>query len=200
MREPEYLEFDNKQQNFLVGLGWEENPQGSGFFKRQHDLDLCCCLMRDDFNLVDFITPSDPKASDYRFEVLHTGDHKTGDSPGEDEELHLNLRKLNAEVCYVVFLVKAKKGTALKDVSGANCVFMDGATYKKFLSLALDPGRRGAGDDAQYVAAILRRWTGKTLDGDLWTLVPVDEYLQCKGETGWDFFDIKEIVEGKYKA
>lgn len=198
-----YLEFDNTQHNLLAGLGWDQNAQGKGSFFRSHDdLDLCCCLMSKDYTLIDFITPTSPKTNEYRLEILHTGDHQTGEAPGEDEELHFNLKKLNADVCYVVFLVKAKKGTDFRKVQKPYCVFMDGSTYKNFLHVDVDPAKidasYDAGENIQFVSAVLRRWVGQSLDGDDWTLLPVEKFIKAVDAEGADFFEVQEIVKELY--
>lgn len=199
-----YLEFDNPQQNLLAGLGWDENPKGKGFFRAQHDLDFCCCLMSKNFDLIDFINPKSPKRDDYRLQILHTGDHQSGDAPGEDEELHFNLRNLDGDICYVVFLVKAKKGTDFRDVQKPYCTFLDGNTYKKFLDVDLnasqiEPSFDGSAD-VQFIPAVLRRWVGDSLGGDSWTLLPVEKFIDEAISEGGDFFEIKKVVQELYEA
>jgi stress response protein SCP2 len=197
---PDFLEFDNAQHNLLVGLGWDQNPKGSGLFASNHDVDLACCLLDKDFNLVDFLTPSSPKRDEYRFEILHTGDHKSGESPGEDEELHINLRKLNPDIVYITFLLRTKGSTRLADVKNLYCVFMDGGSYRKFLNLNLKAQSFKEYDNPQFLAAVLKRWTGKTLDGDLWTLKPVEKTLNQSDNIGADFWNVRAAIEEVYKV
>lgn len=200
----EYLEFDNAQQNFLAGLGWEEKPDGrKGLFSSGHNLDLCCCLMTKEFNLIDFISPSDPKIGEYRFQIMHTGDHRTGSSPGEDEEIHINLSKLDPEICYLAFVVQAQGSTDFDAVEKPGCVFMDGGSYRVFLRMDIKAAPRdrkpAAGRSAQYVAAVLRRWAGRSLEGDSWTLQPAGWFVERsnQGYAG-DFWHVKSAVEEIY--
>ncbi|MFK7840256.1 MAG: TerD family protein [Bdellovibrionales bacterium] len=199
-----YLEFDNPQQNLLAGLGWDENPDGKGFFKQNHDLDFCCCLMSSDLTLIDFISPQSPKRNEYRLQVMHSGDHQTGDAPGEDEELHFNLKKLDSDIHYIVFLVRAKKGTDFRDVQKPYCTFLDGSTYKKFLDVDLQanqmPSDFSDPSQLQYVPAVMKRWLGESLDGDSWTLLPVEKFIGATDNEGADFFEVKDVIEELYQV
>ncbi|MCB1782920.1 MAG: TerD family protein [Alphaproteobacteria bacterium] len=197
----DYIEFDNPQQNFLAGLGWEAKPVKKGsFFSESHDLDLCCCMMSKEFNLIDFISPTDLKKKDYQFQILHTGDHKTGNSPGEDEELHFNLRKLAPEIFYIVFIVRIKGDTSFQDIEKSYCIYMDGGSYRSFLKTEInEPSQNEGGQKIQYVSAVLKRWTGKSLDGDFWSLNPIEKFIPAtENKIESDFLEIKPIIEGIY--
>ncbi|MEZ5919568.1 MAG: hypothetical protein R3D66_06655 [Alphaproteobacteria bacterium] len=77
---------------------------------------------------------------------------------------------------------------------------MDGGSYRKFLNLNLTAQLFKGYDNPQFLAAVLKRWTGKTLDGDLWTLKPVEKMLNQSDNIGADFWSIRAAIEEVYKV
>lgn len=165
------LEFDNSRQNFFVGLSWEENPDGS-HFSVDHDLDLSCILLDKKLTTLDVVMPSCLKRDKYRLQIFHSGDHRTGSSSLDDEEIHINLKKLDPDICHVAFVVSLKSSNlSFSDIKNPFCIFADGSTYRKYLSIDL---REYSGSGNRVVlTAILNRKTGKNLDADDWSLIHV---------------------------
>ena len=80
----------------LVGLGWDTNRyDGSADF----DLDACAFLLgpngrvRKDSDFVFYGNPSDESGA-----VTSTGDNRTGEGEGDDEQLLINFSKVPADV------------------------------------------------------------------------------------------------------
>ncbi len=88
---------------FTIGLGWDTNSSstGSGF-----DLDASVFILGENKKLVSdahFIFFNNLKSPDDS--VIHTGDNLTGDGDGDDEQIKIDLTKINAavkEICIVV--------------------------------------------------------------------------------------------------
>ncbi|KIC03934.1 TerD family protein [Flavobacterium sp. AJR] len=88
---------------FTIGLGWDTNNSstGSGF-----DLDASVFILGENKKIISdshFIFYNNLKSPDEA--VIHTGDNLTGDGDGDDEQIKIDLTKIDAsvkEVCIVV--------------------------------------------------------------------------------------------------
>ena len=97
---------------FTIGLGWDTNSSstGSGF-----DLDASVFILGENKKLVSdshFIFFNNLKSPDDA--VIHTGDNLTGDGDGDDEQIKIDLTKINPsvkEICIVVTIHEAESRT-----------------------------------------------------------------------------------------
>ena len=88
---------------FTIGLGWDTNNSstGSGF-----DLDASVFILGDNRKILSdshFVFYNNLKTPDEA--VIHTGDNLTGDGDGDDEQVKIDLTKINPavkEICIVV--------------------------------------------------------------------------------------------------
>jgi tellurium resistance protein TerD len=94
---------------FTIGLGWDTNNSatGDGF-----DLDASVFILGENGKLVTdehFVFYNNPKSPDEA--VIHTGDNLTGAGDGDDEQIKVDLTKVNAaakEICIVVTIHEAE--------------------------------------------------------------------------------------------
>jgi tellurium resistance protein TerD len=94
---------------FTIGLGWDTNSSstGSGF-----DLDASVFILGDNKKVISdahFIFYNNLNSPDNA--VIHTGDNLTGDGDGDDEQIKIDLTKINAavkEICIVVTIHDAE--------------------------------------------------------------------------------------------
>lgn len=94
---------------FTIGLGWDTNSTstGTGF-----DLDASVFILGDNGKLVSdshLVFYNNLKSPDEA--VIHTGDNLTGDGDGDDEQIKIDLTKINAavkEICIVVTIHDAE--------------------------------------------------------------------------------------------
>ena len=94
---------------FVIGLGWDTNASstGSGF-----DLDASVFVLGENKKLLSddhFIFYNNLKTPDGSVE--HTGDNLSGDGDGDDEQIKVDLSKINAqaaEICIVVTIHDAE--------------------------------------------------------------------------------------------
>lgn len=88
---------------FTIGLGWDTNATSTGV---DFDLDASIFILGENKKILSdehFIFYNNLKSPDES--VIHTGDNLTGDGDGDDEQLKIDLTKINplvTEVCIVV--------------------------------------------------------------------------------------------------
>lgn len=88
---------------FTIGLGWDTNSSATG---AQFDLDASIFIMGDNKKLLAddfFVFYNNLKSPDEAIE--HTGDNLTGDGDGDDEQIIVDLSKIDpraTEICIVV--------------------------------------------------------------------------------------------------
>lgn len=94
---------------FTIGLGWDTNASstGSGF-----DLDASIFILGENKKILsdsDFVFYNNLQSPDGA--VTHTGDNLTGDGDGDDEQIIVDLTKINpkaTEICIVVTIHDAE--------------------------------------------------------------------------------------------
>lgn len=95
---------------FTVGLGWDVNKSSSG---TDFDLDASVFILGENKKILSdeyFIFYNNLKSPDCAVE--HTGDNLTGNGDGDDEQIKIDLSKINAtatEICIVVTIHKAEE-------------------------------------------------------------------------------------------
>ncbi len=94
---------------FTIGLGWDTNSSATG---GDFDLDASIFLLGDSGKLVGdeffifYNNKTSPEGS-----VTHTGDNLTGDGDGDDEQIVVDLTKVDSrvkEICVVVTIHEAE--------------------------------------------------------------------------------------------
>ncbi|GAA3969078.1 TerD family protein [Mucilaginibacter dorajii] len=94
---------------FTIGLGWDTNSSSTG---SAFDLDASVFILGDNKRLVAdeyFVFYNNLKSPDSAVE--HTGDNLTGDGDGDDEQVKVDLSKVDSkvsEICIVVTIHEAE--------------------------------------------------------------------------------------------
>lgn len=94
---------------FIIGLGWDTNASTTG---GDFDLDASVFILNGSKKLLAdeyFVFYNNLKSPDGSVE--HTGDNRTGDGDGDDEQIVVDLSKINAqanEICIVVTIHEAE--------------------------------------------------------------------------------------------
>ncbi|WP_293307862.1 TerD family protein [Pedobacter sp. UBA5917] len=94
---------------FTIGLGWDTNSSSTG---SAFDLDASVFIMNDQKKLVsdeNFVFYNNLVSPDGAVE--HTGDNLTGDGDGDDEQVKIDLTKIDSkvsEICIVVTIHEAE--------------------------------------------------------------------------------------------
>jgi len=102
-------------KNVLVGLGWDVRATDGQDF----DLDASAFLLSASGKVrsdADFIFYNNLKSADGS--VTHTGDNRTGEGDGDDEQIKIDLAKVPAEVKKLVFAVTIYDAEARKQNFG----------------------------------------------------------------------------------
>lgn len=114
----------------VMGVGWDAAKKGGflgGMFGGggEIDLDASCLLFDESGALVDNIWFRQLRSQDGSIE--HTGDNRTGDGDGDDEQIRVNLAALPATVKSLVFTVNNFTGQDFSQVANAYCRILNGA-------------------------------------------------------------------------
>lgn len=89
--------------NIVVGLGWDTNKYDGG---HDFDLDSSVFLLGDNGKVTsesDFIFYNNTTGGNGS--VVHTGDNRTGDGDGDDEQVKINLSNVPASVQRITFTI-----------------------------------------------------------------------------------------------
>lgn len=165
----------------IMGLGWDAKKT-KGFFgmggKQQSiDLDASCLMFDDSKNLIDQVWFRQLQSKDGS--IKHTGDNRTGDGDGDDEQILVNLSTIPAGVTSLVFIVNSFTGQSFDQIENAFCRLVDGANNKEVARYNLSCG---GSHTAQLMARVYRK------DGD-WKMHAIGE--PASGRT---FHDMLPLV------
>jgi tellurium resistance protein TerD len=89
--------------NVVVGLGWDTNKYDGG---NDFDLDSSVFLLGENgkvTNETDFVFYNNPKGANGAVE--HTGDNRTGDGDGDDEQVKISLNTIPDSIPRVTFTI-----------------------------------------------------------------------------------------------
>lgn len=140
----------------VMGLGWDAVEKKGGFFgfggsRQEIDLDASCLLFDDSRALVDTIWFRQLHSKDGS--IVHTGDNRTGDGDGDDEQIIVNLAAVPAGVKSLVFTVNSFTGQDFSQVKNAFCRIVDKASGSEIARYDLSVQ---GGHSAQIMAKIYR--------------------------------------------
>jgi tellurium resistance protein TerD len=94
---------DPSLQRIIIGLGWDVKHFDGG---QDYDLDASVFLLGADGkcrNDLDFIFYNNLQSTDGS--VIHTGDNRTGEGDGDDEQIKVDLSKVPSSVDRIAFTV-----------------------------------------------------------------------------------------------
>ena len=117
----------------VMGLGWDAAQSGKGGFLgglfggggESVDLDASCLLFDDAGDLVDAVWFRQLTSRDGS--VHHTGDNRTGEGAGDDEQIQVDLAAVPANVKSLVFTVNNYTSQDFSQVANAYCRILNGA-------------------------------------------------------------------------
>jgi tellurium resistance protein TerZ len=118
----------------VMGLGWDAaQAKSSGFMgglfggggTDSIDLDASCLLFDEQGNLMDAAWFRQLTSQDGS--VRHTGDNRTGEGAGDDEQILVDLSAVPASVKSLVFTVNNYTGQDFSQVANAYCRIVNGS-------------------------------------------------------------------------
>jgi tellurium resistance protein TerZ len=115
----------------VMGLGWDAKKSGGGLIKGMFggsagdsiDLDASCVLFDEQNKVIDTVWFRQLKSRDGS--IVHTGDNRTGDGDGDDEQIIVALDKVPANVKALVFTVSSFTGQTFNAIENAFCRLVD---------------------------------------------------------------------------
>ncbi len=132
-------EAGSRLNQVVMGLGWDTGgcaKRGGllgGLFGGGGgggiDLDASCILFDDAGRLADAVWFQQLRSRDGS--IQHTGDNRTGQGEGDDEQIIVDLERVPGNVSYLVFTVNSFSGQSFDTVQRAYCRLLDGATQKE---------------------------------------------------------------------
>lgn len=117
----------------VMGLGWDVMQKkgmfGFGGGKQEIDLDASCLLFDERGALLDTVWFKQLRSHDGS--IQHSGDNRTGEGGGDDEQIIVNLGSVPANVKSLVFTVNSFTGQGFSQVKNAFCRMIDKVTGKE---------------------------------------------------------------------
>ena len=125
---------------FTVGLGWDTNSSTTG---TDFDLDASVFILGENKKLLSdshFVFYNNLKSPNEA--VVHTGDNRTGAGDGDDEQILVDLSKIEpnaAEICIVVTIHEAaQRGQNFGQVRNSFIRIFDSVTNQEMLKSELE--------------------------------------------------------------
>jgi len=128
----------------VMGLGWDAKKTGGSLIKGMFggggggdsiDLDASCVLFDEQNKVVDTVWFRQLKSRDGS--IVHTGDNRTGDGEGDDEQIIVALDKVPAQVKALVFTVSSFTGQTFNAIENAFCRLVDSSNNKEIARYTL---------------------------------------------------------------
>ncbi|MDD5578283.1 MAG: TerD family protein [Methylobacter sp.] len=125
----------------VMGLGWDAKKSGGllgGMFgggSGAVDLDASCVLFDENKKVVDTVWFRQLKSKDGS--IVHTGDNRTGEGEGDDEQIIVNLDKIPANVKSLVFTVNSFTNQTFDSIENAYCRMVDSSNNKEIARYTL---------------------------------------------------------------
>ena len=116
-----------------MGLGWDAVKSkglfGFGGKTETIDLDASCVLFDESNKPLDFVWFRQLKSRDGS--IVHTGDNRTGEGDGDDEQIIVDLSQVPANVKALVFTVNSFTGQSFAQVQNAYCRIINASNQKE---------------------------------------------------------------------
>ncbi len=138
-----------------MGLGWDSVKKkglfGFGTKTETIDLDASCIMFDEQNKAVDFVWFRQLKSRDGS--IVHTGDNRTGEGEGDDEQIVVELPRVPANVKSLIFTVNSFTGQNFSQVENAYCRIVNAANNQEIARFNLSV--QGA-HTAQIMAKLYR--------------------------------------------
>jgi tellurium resistance protein TerZ len=142
----------------IMGLGWDAAKRSGGVLGflgggagGSIDLDASCLMFDAAKNLVDTVWFRQLRSQDGS--VIHTGDNRTGDGDGDDEQIIVDLSQVPASVQSLVFVVNSFTGQTFDAVANAFCRMVNVSNKQEVARYSLSGGGKYT---AQIMAKVYR--------------------------------------------
>ncbi len=117
----------------VMGVGWDAAKGKSGILGGLFggggdsiDLDASCLIFNEGGTLLDTVWFRQLRSKDGS--IQHSGDNRTGEGEGDDEQIHVDLSGVPANAKSLVFTVNNFTGQDFSKVENAYCRILDGSS------------------------------------------------------------------------
>lgn len=139
----------------IMGLGWDAVKKkgflGFGSGGQDIDLDASCVMFDENKKALDVVYFGQLRSKDGS--ITHTGDNRTGDGDGDDEQIIVDLSRIPATVKALVFTVNNYTGQDFSQVENAFCRLVDKSNNQEIARYNLSAQGR---HNAQIMAKVYR--------------------------------------------
>lgn len=139
----------------VMGLGWDAIKKkglfGFGGSAPEIDLDASCIMFNDQGIAVDAVYFRQLNSRDGS--IVHTGDNRTGEGDGDDEQIVVNLPAIPATIKTLIFTVCNFTGQDFSQVQNAYCRIINQANGKEIARFDLSAQ---GNHSAQIMAKVYR--------------------------------------------
>lgn len=146
----------------VMGLGWDvKKEKSSGFFgflsggDASIDLDASVGLFDGAGNLVDQVWFRQLQSQDGA--IIHTGDNRTGEGDGDDEQIIVDLSRVSPTIQTMVFVVSSYTSDTFDQIDNAYCRMVDAGSNAELVRYTLSS--QGP-HTAQIMMSVYRRGPG----------------------------------------
>lgn len=166
------------EHRVLAGLGWEPHAHAGmleklgaamGLKSINHDLDLACLTFDEHRNLLGTISPAVGAPTDRSGRIYHSGDNVAGEGDGDDEQVSVELLKLDPSIHYIMFVATIKSGHTFGEIDSPEIRLADGYSNHNFLITPLTH-LEGKAKSAFAFASIYRKEEG-------WNIHNISTYI-----------------------
>jgi len=117
----------------VMGLGWDAKKT-KGFFglgskEQAIDLDASCVLFDEAKAPLDAVFFGQLASKDGS--IKHTGDNRTGDGDGDDEQIIVDFSCIPSNVKFIVFIVNSFTGQNFSEIENAFCRVVNAANNQE---------------------------------------------------------------------
>lgn len=117
----------------IMGLGWDgvktKGFLGFGSKSSDIDLDASCLMFGEQGNLLDTVWFRQLRSKDGS--IVHSGDNRTGEGDGDDEQIIVDLSSVPANVKSLIFTVNSFTGQNFSQVENATCRILNAANNQE---------------------------------------------------------------------
>ena len=175
------------RHRIFVGLGWDPNEntglvdQAKALVKGQelhHDLDLSAYMFDKNKRYISHVSAEPGRHVDQTGRVYHSGDNVEGIGDGDDEQISVELKKLDDVIHHILFKASIKSGHSFGEVNDPEIRIVD--AYSDYTFVHHNLKTEGGADKAAYVFVQVIR----TLDGG-WNLHHIDQYIDMVDDRDW---------------
>ena len=166
------------EHRVLAGLGWEPHAHAGildklgaaiGLKSINHDLDLACLTFDEQKNLLGTISAIPGYSTDGSGRIYHSGDNVAGEGDGDDEQVSVELLKLDPSIHDIMFVATIKSGHTFGEIDSPEIRLADGYSNHNFLVMPLTH-LEGKAKSAFAFASIYRKEEG-------WNIHNISTYI-----------------------